>query len=87
MLFRSTGISEGYHKTRSGVLGEKYFIPDNNFYQQFSYEVLSEFELNKYEKILKEVTHTAGYKLFGKAQLELWQNVATTIANSNITQA
>ena len=82
-----TGIATGYNRTRSGVLGEKYFIPDNNFYQQFSYQVLSEFELNKYEKILKEVTHTAGYKLFGKAQLELWQNVATTIANSNITQA
>ncbi len=82
-----TGISTGYHKTRSGVLGEKYFIPDNDFYQQFSYQVLSEFELNKYEKNLKEVIHTAGYKLFGKAQLELWQNVATTIANSNITQA
>ena len=82
-----TGISVGYNKTRSGVLGEKYFIPDNDFYQQFSYQVLSEFELNKYEKILKEVTHTAGYKLFGKAQLEMWQNVATTIANSNITQA
>ena len=55
-----TGIGVGYVKLDSGVLGEEFFVHDNHFFQQFSYEVLSEFELNKYERILKEVIHTAG---------------------------
>jgi len=82
-----TGISTGYHKTNSGILGEKYFIPDNNFYQQFSYQVLSEFELNKYETVLKDVVHTTGYRLFGKAQIETYNDKAISMANTNVTQA
>ena len=82
-----TGIAIGYHKTKSGILGEKYFIPDNDFYQQFSYQVLSEFELNKYKTVLKDVVHTAGYKLFGKAQLETYNSKAISMANTSVTQA
>jgi len=82
-----TGIAIGYHKTNSGILGEKYFIPDNDFYQQFSYQVLSEFELNKYKTALKDVVHTAGYKLFGKAQIETYNSKAISMANTSVTQA
>ena len=82
-----TGIAVGYHKTTSGILGEKYFIPDNDFHQQFSYQVLSEFELNKYKTVLKDVVHTAGYKLFGKAQLETYNSKAISMANTSVTQA
>jgi hypothetical protein len=69
------------------VLGEKFSIHDNSFFQQFSYEVLSEFELNKYERILKEVVHTAGYKLFGRPVVDTFNNVAISVANSAVSQA
>ena len=82
-----TGLAIGYHRSTSGILGEKYFIPDNHFYQQFSYQVLSEFELNKYKTVLKDVVHTAGYKLFGKAQIETYNSKAISMANTSVTQA
>lgn len=82
-----TGIGVGYTKLNSGVLGEKFSIHDNSFFQQFSYEVLSEFELNKYERILKEVVHTAGYKLFGRPVVDTFNNVAISVANSAVSQA
>ncbi len=82
-----TGIGVGYVKLDSGVLGEEFFVHDNHFFQQFSYEVLSEFELNKYERILKEVIHTAGYKLFGRPVVESFNNTAISVANSAVSQA
>jgi len=48
---------------------------------------LSEFELNKYERILKEVVHTAGYKLFGRPVVDTFNNVAISVANSAVSQA
>ena len=82
-----TGVGVGYVKLDSGVLGEEFFLHDNHFFQQFSYEVLSEFELNKYERILKEVIHTAGYKLFGRPVVESFNNTAISVANSAVSQA
>ena len=82
-----TGKGIGFHKLRSGVLGEEFYIHDNNFFQQFSYQVLSEFELNKYEIAIKDVIHTAGYKLFGRAVVESENDASISVANSVISQA
>ena len=86
-VVNGTGIGEGYWKDNTGSLNEDYFIHDNDFYQTFSYQVLSEFELNKYEKALKDVIHTTGYKLFGRVVVDSFNNTEISIANSSVTQA
>jgi hypothetical protein len=48
---------------------EKY-IQDSDYYQEYSYEVQSRLDLSTYEQPLKEITHVAGTKVFGKFNLE-----------------
>ena len=82
-----TGIGSGFWRDNTGTLNSDYFIHDNDFYQTFSYQVLSEFELNRYEKALKQVVHTAGYKLFGKVAVDSYNNTTIAIATTTVTQA
>jgi hypothetical protein len=82
-----TGISRGYWRRKYGALNENYFIHDNDFYQTFSYQILSEFELNKYEKVVKDVIHTAGYKLFGKVVVDSFANNESSAIESSVVQA
>ena len=46
------------------------FIHDNNYYQEYSYEVQSKIDVNVYEKPIKETVHVAGTKVFGRFNLE-----------------
>jgi len=82
-----TGVSPGTWRSESGLIGSDSFIHDNDFYQTYSYQVLSELELNRYEKVLKEVIHTAGYKLFGKVQIDTYDNTSVSITESSVSQA
>ena len=68
-------------------MNDEYYIHDNDFYQTFSYQILSEFELNKYEKIVKDVIHTAGYKLFGKVVVDTFANNESIVTESSVSQA
>lgn len=65
----------GYVKTVSSDGVDEYFeggkrIHDNDFYQEYSYEVQSVIGIDKYETPLKEIAHVAGTKVFGKFNLE-----------------
>lgn len=86
-IVNGTGLGVGYHRKNSGALNEEYYIHDNNFYQTFSYQVLSEFELNRYEKVLKQIIHTAGYKLFGKVVSDSFANNEVSLEFSDVSQA
>lgn len=46
------------------------FIQDNDFYQEYSYEVRSKLGIETYEALLKEINHVAGSKIFGKFVLQ-----------------
>ena len=86
-IANGTGVSPGTWRSESGLIGSDSFIHDNDFYQTYSYQVLSEFELNRYEKVLKEVLHTAGYKLFGKVQIDTYDNTSISITESSVSQS
>lgn len=62
------GISEGFWKTRTSHLNEK-FLHDNSYYQEYSYEVQAAVSFEKYEQIIKDTIHVAGTELFGAAYL------------------
>lgn len=75
-----TGIGLPFNRTDTGFLSsDQSFLHDNDFYQVYSYQVLSEFPLDKYQRLLKEVIHTAGYKLFGKVQVTPILNISNNL--------
>ncbi len=55
----------GYYSTSNGVLGDRSFIQDNDYYQTHSYEIISSIPLQSYYDVIKRTVHPAGYKLFG----------------------
>lgn len=88
VVVKGTGKGKGYHETDVGFISDpENFLHDNDFYQTYSYQVLSEFSLDKYQKLLKEVIHTAGFKLFGKVVLTPYTESAAEISESSITQS
>jgi len=60
------GIGSGFHKTTQGFLSDDKKLQDNDFYQEYSYEVQTKIPFDKYFDILKQVTHVAGTKAFGR---------------------
>lgn len=88
VVVQGTGVGKGFHQTDTGFASDpENFIHDNDFYQAYSYQVLSEFSIDKYEKLLKEVIHTAGFKLFGKVVLTPYVTGDPEISESSITQS
>jgi hypothetical protein len=59
--------SEGYYATsRSQLDTARGYIQDSNYYQEYSYEILSALSLDRYRDYALELVHPAGQKLFGK---------------------
>jgi hypothetical protein len=82
----------GYLKTIEADGVDDYFesgkrIHDNDFYQEYAYEIQSKIDLKEYEESLKEITHVAGTKVFGKFNLEelLETNVNASAASIDIS--
>jgi len=61
------GIGEGYYRSSKGFLSEDMYIHDGDYYQEYSYEILSKISVDRYADMFKKVMHTAGTKFFGSA--------------------
>ena len=80
------GISKGYYRSSKGFLSEDMYIHDGDYYQEYSYEILSKISLDRYVDMFKKVMHVAGTKLFGSALIVEESSVAgllSEIATSN----
>lgn len=64
------GTGSGFYKTTKGFLSSSSKIQDGDYYQEYSYEILSRIPLEKYSDMFKKVMHTAGTKFFGGVLLE-----------------
>ena len=78
------GTGSGYYKTSKGFLSSLSKIHDGDYYQEYSYEILSRIPLDKYGDMFKRVMHTAGTKFFGAVLLEDLANTTVEIANSEV---
>jgi len=56
-------------------------IPDNDYYQNFSYSLKSTVPLQKWNDPISAMTHVAGYKKFANYQLESYQNQSSIITS------
>lgn len=71
------GVAPGTHPNRKSFLSEDKYLADNDFYQEYSYQVLTALPFDKYKQTLVDVLHVAGSKPFGgyvgtsEAKLEL----------------
>jgi hypothetical protein len=71
------GYGTGFYASEGGMLsGDKYLL-DSDFYQEYSYEVLSRLPFEQYSSVLKQVAHVAGTRLFGGVVLASNTPVAT----------
>jgi len=71
------GVAPGVHPNRKSFLSEDKYLADNDFYQEYSYQVLTALPFDKYKQTLIDVLHVAGTKPFGGY-------VGTSISNLNI---
>ena len=76
------GKAEGYYKIEGGVLSGNKRLYDGYYYQEFSYDIMSSLTLDKYQKLLTDVVHTAGYALFGTVK-----HKTKTSANKKTSQS
>jgi hypothetical protein len=81
------GIAPGHHRNNKGFLNEDKYIHDNDFYQEFSYQVRTEIPFDKYKQQIKDVVHLAGSKPFGMVQTSATANMVLAVAHSSVSQA
>lgn len=74
----------GYIKTISSDGADEYynagkFIRDNDFYQEYSYQIISDANRSDYEELLKELVHVSGSRFFSKFRMQDYQNTSRNI--------
>ena len=65
-LVETQGKGEGYFLNRKSFLSSDKYIHDNDYYQEFSYEVLTALPFSNYKDTLIKVLHVAGNRPFGR---------------------
>lgn len=81
------GFGEGYWSGRNGFISDIMRIQDSEYYQVYSYEIVAQRMMSTYEKLVNDLVHPAGYKMFGRyrSSVEL-TNETSEIVSSSRTQ-
>ena len=56
----------GYYTSTQGLLSDVPKIQDNKYYQNFSYVLKTDFDVNDYRNSVKRITHPSGMIMFGE---------------------
>lgn len=76
------GVGSGYYSTTRGFISDDRKLQDNEYYQEYSYEVQTKVPFDKYFDVLKQITHVAGTKAFGRVNTLSLANLAMTAINT-----
>ena len=83
------GVGSGYFKSSKGFISNNKYLRDGDYYQEYSYEILTRIPFNKYATMFKKVMHTAGTRFFGSVLIEDSAEAAISYADdvvaNNIT--
>lgn len=82
IIIDGSGKGKGFYRSSKGFLSEDMYIHDGDYYQEYSYEVLSKISVDRYADMFKKVMHMAGTKFFGSALVV--EEAALTLALSQI---
>ena len=80
------GISKGYYKSSKGFLSADMKVHDGDYYQEYSYEILSRISFDRYSDMYKKVMHVAGTKLFGSTAIDENVNISGDVVNIQADQ-
>lgn len=67
--FGPLGKGLGYWRTSSSFVDDDKYLQDDDYYQEYSYEIQIRKNLDKYIQILRKVMHPSGNKPFTKTKL------------------
>ena len=56
----------GRYEDDTGFLSSYNFLQDKDYYQSFSYVIKVEESISKYAKVVRDLVHPAGFKMWGK---------------------
>ena len=69
VILNGHGLGKGYYKSSKGFLSSDMYLHDGDYYQEYSYEIISKISIDKYSDMFKKVMHMAGTKFFGSVLL------------------
>jgi hypothetical protein len=78
-LLDKQGVGSGYYASTGGFLDSDKRLHDNDYYQEYSYEVETKVPFDKYVEVLKSITHVAGTKIFGAVESVSVANMPMTV--------
>lgn len=87
IIVNGAGEGRGFYRSSKGFISSDMYLHDGDFYQEYSYEILSKMSFDKYSSMFKKVMHVAGTKFFGAVQVIEDANVSLTLAESSVSQA
>ena len=79
------GVGEGYWKTTTSHLSSEKKIHDNNYYQEYSYDIISGLSINRYRNKVIKILHVAGNELFGSVEKRSTANLSIGVSNTTIS--
>ena len=79
------GVSAGYNLNRRSFLSSDKYLQDSDYYQEYSYEVLTSLPFETYKKTLTDVLHVAGTKLFGSYFATVESTIGVNLTTSTTT--
>ena len=81
---RGDANSEGYYATSKGHLSSKRgYLQDGEYYQEFSYEIISALSLNKYKDVALKLVHPSGQRLYGKYSVQSNVSLDIIVTSNN----
>lgn len=86
MILDGHGIGIGYYRSSKGFLSDDIYVHDGDYYQEYSYEILSKISVDRYADMFKKVMHTAGTKFFGSALIVEEANAALALSSISTGQ-
>ena len=82
----SFGKGAGYYRNSKGFLSSDKYLHDGDFYQEYSYQVLTRMSFDKYADIFKKVMHVSGTKVFGDVVIQDTSSVIMTASETIIVE-
>lgn len=82
----TSGRESGFWKSTESHLNDQK-LHDNDFYQEYSYQIIASLSFDKYSDIVKDLVHLSGTKLFGSVENNLAIDSTYQLNTSSIEQA
>lgn len=71
----------GYYSTTDGFLSDNIYLEDQDYYQPFSYVIKIDEQLSEYKKVVLDLLHPVGTKLFGELTLNVNIDTVTELTS------